>query len=455
MDFKFLEGLHQPAPRYTSYPTALEWENSDDSPTKLAFERIKKNPKPLSLYFHIPFCQSMCLYCGCTVVLNRREDVVEAYINTLIREIELISHYLGGKHIVSHIHFGGGTPSRLSKAMFEKLFKKIHEFFDLSYAEEIAIEMDPRSLRKDIDKAEFFQKIGFNRISLGVQDTQIEVQKAVKRYQSHEESKQAYEKFRDLGFKSINIDLIYGLPKQTRHSFAQTIQDILVMRPDRLALFSYASVPWIKPHQKAMKASDMPSMEEKFIIYSQSRHSLIKAGYQAIGMDHFSLPNDPLTLAFKNKSLIRNFQGYSLPPEEDLIGIGMSSTSFIRGIYLQNTKNLDEYHNKILSGSLATEKSKILSEDDIIRKWVIHKLMCSFMVEKEDFFNHFGYDFDHYFLESQGRLQSMEGTGLIHNGSSLLTVTPLGELFVRVIATAFDHYFLKKVSSTPRFSASI
>lgn len=454
IDFKFLEGLHQPAPRYTSYPTALEWESSDEAPARVALQRIKNSPQPLSLYFHIPFCQSMCLYCGCTVILNRREEIVEDYINTLLQEISLISQELGMKFPVSRIHFGGGTPSRLSRYMFEKLFHQLHKCFDLSQTEEIAIEIDPRSLRNDMEKAEFFQNLGFNRVSLGVQDTQAAVQEAVKRRQTHEESRRVYEKFKELGFTSINIDLIYGLPKQTRHTFAQTIQDILAMRPDRLALFSYAAVPWIKPHQKAIKATDLPSMEEKFAIYSQSRHSLIKAGYQAIGMDHFSLPEDPLTVAFHNKTLIRNFQGYSLPPEEDLIGLGISATSFIRGIYLQNTKALDIYQEKILSHSLATEKSKELSKDDLIRKWVIHKLMCTFVIEKEEFFSLFGHSFDEYFSDSQERLLSMERTGLIQNSSSFLTVTPLGELFVRVIATAFDHYFLKKVSS-PRFSASI
>ncbi|ANH78687.1 oxygen-independent coproporphyrinogen III oxidase [Candidatus Chlamydia sanziniae] len=455
IDFKFLEGLHQPAPRYTSYPTILEWESSTEAPALLALDRLQRAPRPLSLYFHIPFCQSMCLYCACSVVLNRREDIVETYIDMLIQEMEFVVQKLGRKVQISRIHFGGGTPSRLSRFLFEKLFYKIHDFFDLTHSEEIAIEVDPRSLRNDDDKAKFFQNLGFNRVSLGIQDTQDNVQEAIKRRQTHEESKKTYEKFKALGFQSINIDLIYGLPRQTSLSFVQTIKDILVMRPDRLALFSFASVPWIKPHQKAMKATDMPSMEEKFSIYSQARQMLMKAGYQAIGIDHFSLPDDPLTLAFKNKNLIRNFQGYSLPPEEDLIGFGMTSTSFIRGIYLQNAKTLEEYYNLVRAGLPATVKSKILSEDDRARKWVIHKLMCTFTIIKEEFSLLFGYNFDTYFAESDERLRSMESTGLIHNSSSSLIITPLGELFVRVIATAFDDYFLKKASEKPHFSASI
>ncbi|WP_348663229.1 oxygen-independent coproporphyrinogen III oxidase [Chlamydia vaughanii] len=455
LNFNFLEGLHQPAPRYTSYPTALEWEESDAQPAYLAFQNLKEDDRPLSLYFHIPFCQSMCLYCGCSVVINRREDIVEKYIATLIQEMELVHSLLGGKRKASRIHFGGGTPSRLSRSLFKKLFFHIHRLFDLSEVEEIAIEFDPRSLRNDSGKAEFIQSLGFNRVSLGVQDTQAAVQEAVRRRQSYEESLHAYEKFRELGFESINIDLIYGLPKQTKVTFSQTIEDIIRMHPDRIALFSFASVPWIKPHQKAMKDSDMPSMEEKFSIYSHARHTLTKSGYQAIGLDHFSLPEDPLSIAFNNKTLIRNFQGYSLPPEEDLIGLGMTSTSFIRGIYLQNAKTLESYHEKILSGSLATIKSKILSEDDRIRKWVIHKLMCSFSISKKEFFDLYGQNFDEYFSDSQDRINGMTATGLVQNSSSFLTVTSLGELFVRVIATAFDSYFLKTVSSSPRFSRSI
>lgn len=453
-NFNFLEGLHQPAPRYTSYPTILEWEDSDSAPAHLALQRVRDTDSPLSLYFHIPFCHSMCLYCGCSVVLNRREEIVEQYIHTLIQEMELVHSLIGNKKI-SRIHFGGGTPSRLSRKLFSHLLSSISRLFDLSELDELAIEFDPRSLREDPEKAHFLHSLGFNRVSLGIQDTQASVQEAVRRRQSHEESLHAYTLFRSLGFTSINIDLIYGLPKQTRKTFSQTIQDILEMRPDRLSVFSFAAVPWIKPHQNALKQQDMPSMEEKFSIYSHARHTLIKSGYQAIGLDHFSLPEDPLTLAFKNKTLIRNFQGYSLPPEEDLLGFGMTATSFLRGIYLQNAKTLKEYHTRILSGSLATVKSKILSQDDRIRKWVIHKLMCMFSVSKQEFSDLYGHSFDLYFLESQERLAGMATTGLIHNSSSSLTVTPLGELFVRVIATAFDRYFLNTVSSTPRFSKSI
>lgn len=454
LDFKFLEGLHQPAPRYTSYPTILEWEDSDAQPAYEAFHLLQQDHHPLSLYFHIPFCQSMCLYCGCAVVLNRREDIVEQYIDTLIQEMELI-HALLGKRKVSRIHFGGGTPSRLSRKLFEKLFSAIQRLFNLTETQEIAIEFDPRSLRNDEDKPQFLQSLGFNRVSLGIQDTNPAVQEAVRRRQSYQESLQAYEKFRQLGFDSINIDLIYGLPKQTKATFAQTVSDIIQMRPDRLALFSFAFVPWAKPHQNAIRQSPLPSMEEKFAIYSHARHTLTKAGYQAIGLDHFSLPEDPLSIAFKNKTLIRNFQGYSLPPEEDLVGLGITATSFIRGTYLQNTKTLESYHEKITSGALATSKSKVLSEDDKIRKWVIHKLMCTFNVSKEEFYDLHGYHFDTYFSDSQERILSMVSTGLLQNSSSSITVTPLGELFVRVIATAFDYYFLRSLSSTPKFSRSI
>ena len=454
INFNFLKGLHQPAPRYTSYPTIVDWEASSDY-GYIALKKLAKESSPLSLYFHIPFCQSMCLYCGCAVVLNRKEEIVDQYIETLIQEMRLVFSLLGEKKKVSRIHFGGGTPSRLSRAQFERLFTHIQLFFDLSNIEELAIEFDPRSLRPDPDKPKFLHQLGFNRVSLGIQDTQWEVQEAVRRRQSYEESLLAYNLFRELNFTGINIDLIYGLPKQTQASFKQTIQHILEMRPDRLALFSFAHVPWAKPHQKALRAKDLPSMEEKFAIYSQSRHTLIQEGYHAIGLDHFSLPNDPLTLALKNKTLIRNFQGYSLPPEEDLLGFGLSATSFIRGIYLQNAKDIREYSTTILSGKLATVKGKILSQDDKIRKWVIHTLMCSFSLSKLEFEQLFHERVDLYFADSYDRLCGMESAGLIRQDSSSLQVTPLGELFVRVIATAFDDYFLKTVTEKPRFSKSI
>lgn len=451
INFNFLNGLHQPAPRYTSYPTILEWETSTSYPAEEALQQLTASP--LSLYFHIPFCQSMCLYCGCSVVINRRKDLVEDYLDRLIQEMDLVTSLLVTKRQVSRIHFGGGTPSRLTRPQLTRLMNAIRERFDLSNTEEIAIEFDPRSLRSDPEQPTFLQSLGFNRVSLGIQDTQTEVQEAVRRRQSHKESRDAYEKFRTLGFSSINIDLIYGLPKQTKTSFKQTIIDILAMRPDRIALFSLASVPWIKPHQKAMREVDMPSMEEKFAIYSYARHTLTKAGYVAIGLDHFSLPEDPLSLAFHNQTLIRNFQGYSLPPEEDLIGFGMSATSFVRGIYWQNAKEIGRYQDYIRGGTLATIKSKKLSEDDSIRKWVIHRLMCTFRLSKVEFEESFGYPFDCYFSGSLDRIAGMESAGLIINNSSLLVVTPLGELFVRVIATAFDAYFLKTVK--PRFSQSI
>lgn len=454
LNFDFLKGLHQPAPRYTSYPTILDWEMSDEQPAHLAFQKLTTSQTPLSLYFHIPFCHSMCLYCGCSVVINRREDLVTRYIHALIQEMKQIFHIIG-KRKVARIHFGGGTPSRLPRHLFTLLFSHIHTYYDLSDTEEIAIEFDPRSLRSDPSLPQFLQSLGFNRVSLGIQDTQKEVQEAVRRRQSHEESLQAYNLFRELGFSSMNVDLIYGLPKQTKTSFKQTVADILAMRPDRIALFSFASVPWAKPHQKAIRQEDLPSMEEKFAIYSHARHTLTQAGYVAIGLDHFALHDDSLAIAFKNKTLIRNFQGYSLPPEDDLIGLGMSATSFIHGIYLQNDKHLPTYEEKIFNHQFATIKSKILSPDDHIRKWVIHTLMCSFQIAKQEFFDRFGVHFDAYFSASRDRLISMEQTGLIYNSDSSLTVSPLGELFVRVIATAFDQYFLTTATLTSRFSQSI
>lgn len=457
INFNFLEGLNHPAPRYTSYPTIPEWSTEhNEYATELAFQKLKENPEePLSLYFHIPFCSKLCLYCACSMLIAQNKQTIPSYIDSLIKEIQLVRTLLQNKRIVSRIHFGGGTPTLLSNELFSKLFHHIHENFDLSKIQEINIEVDPRSLENNLEKADFLKSIGFNRISLGVQDTNFEVQKAVHRNQSHEQTLLTYHKFRELGFQGLNIDLIYGLPKQTIASFQQTARDILNMKPDRIALFSFASVPWIKPHQKKLEEKDLPSMEEKFKMYSQTRNLFIQSGYQAIGMDHFALPHDELAIALKNKTLIRNFQGYSLPPEEDLLGFGITSTSFIKGIYLQKSKTIKQYQTAINQKIIPSIKNKILSKDDIIRKWVIHTLMCSFEICKNSFFEKFGEQFDHYFQSSLNRLQGMESSGLILNSPSKLKVTAIGELFVRVIATAFDFYFLTKTMQKPTFSQSI
>ncbi|MEG0037126.1 MAG: oxygen-independent coproporphyrinogen III oxidase [Victivallaceae bacterium] len=455
MDFNFLKGLEQPVPRYTSYPTVPEWHQSDESDYLKALQTIKKTD-PLSLYFHIPFCRSMCLYCGCSVILNRNPAIEYNYIDSLRKEIHLIRSILTGVPTVTQIHFGGGTPSGLQCQSLIKLFKHIQEAFIIAPDNEINMEVDPRTVIDDSGAfLQLLKNLGFNRISLGIQDTNHRVQEAVKRKQTYYQSKYAYDLCRKLDFESINFDLIYGLPFQTSNSFSETLDLILQMRPDRIALFSYAKVPWLKKHQQAIKDDWLPSMEEKFRIYSRSRDRLIQAGYIAIGMDHFALPKDSLAISYLNKTLIRNFQGYSLPLADNLIGFGISSTGFINNTYVQNTKSLASYDEYLQIDRLPIAKTFILSPEDTLRKWVIHRLMCQFEIEKSEFQTSFGTPFDDHFVQIRRKLIEMESVGLLKNTCDRLFVTPLGELFVRVIATAFDDYLANKTNNTPIFSQSI
>jgi len=440
-----------PAPRYTSYPTAPEWGELTEKPY---IERLAKTTNPLSLYFHIPFCKTMCLYCGCAVVLNRKPENEELYVDYLFKEIDLICSHLGKKHPVTQVHFGGGTPTKLSIPLFARLFEKINASFSIDYSQEVAIEIDPRTVLEDEgEKLKFLRKIGFNRVSFGVQDTNPKVQAAVKRNQSLEMTLQTYELAKTLGFKGINIDLIYGLPYQTTETFKETVSHILKMRPDRIALFSYAKVPWMKPHQKAIKEELLPSVEEKFKIYTEARERFVEGGYVAIGMDHFSLEEDAITCAYRNKTLQRNFQGYSVKSAEDMLSLGASSIGFLQEGYFQNLKDLPSYYKALDQNRLPIHRGLLLSSEDKLRKWVIHTLMSDFELDKQLFFTKYQKDFDSHF-QVQMRLSELEADGLLLNTPEKLSVTPKGELFIRIIAMCFDQY-LRSNLPNPKFSQSI
>lgn len=440
--------LHnKPVPRYTSYPTAPEW---DALPNSIYMEKLREAPdSPLSIYVHIPFCHSICLYCGCSVILNRKSENEQRYVDYLVKEMGLINSIIGGR-AVHQIHFGGGTPTKLSSELFSHLFEKLNKFFDINFSKEIALEVDPRTV--DSTKMRFLKNLGFNRISLGVQDTNEQVQEAVRRRQKFSNTIATYNLARDLGFESINIDLMYGLPLQTRTTFHQTISDVLTMKPDRIALFSYARVPWLKRHQLAIKEELLPSPEEKFTIYSEARNRLKQNGYLAIGMDHFALENDELSRAFRNLALKRNFQGYTTQPSDQLIGLGITSIGHIQNTYVQNTKELDVYYNMLDHKELPTCRGKVLSDDDILRRWVIHTLMCNFELDKGQFFSRYGVEFDDYFTKELVQLSKLECDGLIINSSEKITATELGQLFIRIVASTFDSYAL---ANSNKFSSSI
>ncbi len=452
IDPTLLSKLNKPTPRYTSYPTAPEW--SPLSPQSYV-ERLQQlgATLPLSLYFHIPFCKTMCLYCGCSVVLNRKEENEERYVAYLCREIDLVRRFLGQKRRVVQLHFGGGTPTKLSIPLLQQLFEAINSSFAIDEEQEISIEIDPRTVVED-DGAKlcFLRQLGFNRVSFGVQDTDPKVQKAVLRHQSLEMTQKTFKHARQLGFKGINIDLIYGLPFQTTLSFQRTLDHILEMAPDRLSLFSYAKIPWLKPHQKAIKEESLPSTEEKFSIYAQARKRLVENGYVAIGMDHFAKEHDELAHAYQNKRLQRNFQGYSLKLSETMLSFGITAIGFIDGMYVQNLKELTPYYQALDQEKLPITRGKILTAEDQLRKWVIHTLMCDFELNKTHFKRLFNLDFDHHFASASPQLSHFQKEQLLLNTPEKLSITPLGELFIRNIVTSFDAYL---TPSPTKFSNSI
>jgi oxygen-independent coproporphyrinogen-3 oxidase len=441
VDPLFLAKYDRQVPRYTSYPTAPQFHPVDEAQyieTLLDFDRTDK---PLSLYFHIPFCKSMCLFCGCSVVLNRQPERQERYFLRLLEEIERASGHFSSKRMVSQLHLGGGTPTSLTIQQFDRLMAHIRARFEFTEDAEIAIEVDPRTVYADKgEKLAHLSSLGFNRVSFGVQDLDPAVQDAVKRRQTEEMTVQTYFKARELGFQGINIDLIYGLPLQTAASFGKTAEKLIALRPDRIAFYSYAKVPWLKPHQKAIPDADLPSTEEKFRIYVEAREAFMKGGYLPIGMDHFALEGDSIASAYREKKLTRNFQGYSVQMAEDMLSFGITAIGFLQNRFFQNVKTLEEYEAKGSQGKLPSFRGFILSLEDMRRRYAIQALMCRFELDKADFSHRFGLSFDAHFQKELETLARLEGEGLVELGRDRIVATALGRLFIRIVASAFDAY---------------
>ncbi len=451
LNFELFESLNKALPRYTSYPTAPTWETI---PINVYEETLRNLPSPLSLYFHLPFCETMCLFCACSVVLNRDQDKEKAYVNSLLNEIDLITSIMGEKRKVTQLHFGGGTPTKISIDLLDLLFQKITSRFEIDFSKEVAIEIDPRTVTKDKgEKLRFLRHLGFNRVSFGVQDTNQDVQEAIRRRQSLEVTQETFFLAKECGFHEINIDLIYGLPLQTFDTFQKTIEDILKLRPDRIALFSYAKVPWLKPHQKAIRDDDLPPPFEKFRIYVSAREAFLKAGYEAIGMDHFALKGNELSKSYQEKTLHRNFQGYTVKRSDHLLGFGTTAISDFDSLYTQNQKELSSYSECLKNRKAPLLRGKILTLEDQMRKWVIQSLMCRFELEKKEWQKRFALDFDTHFESVEPHLQEMEIQGLLQNTQDKIVVKPFGELFIRNIAALFDAYLQKE--SKIQFSQSV
>lgn len=431
-----LQKYNRNGPRYTSYPTALEL-NSEFGYQDFINCVTGSEHQEVSLYLHIPFCHKLFFYCGCNKVVTRHQDKSDKYIDALLKEIEQQSQFFKDKK-VTQLHFGGGTPTFLMDQQLTYLMTKLRAHFTFGDQAEISIEIDPREL--EISSLKVLKELGFSRISIGVQDFDRQVQKAVNREQDEQHIFNLVDEARELGFDSVNVDLIYGLPLQKAESFSQTINKIILLSPDRISLFNYAHLPERFAAQRKIKQDDLPSSETKLAIFEQSSVALEKAGYVLIGMDHFAKKNDELAVLQQQKRLHRNFQGYTTKANCDLLGLGVSAISQIgRGIS-QNDKNLSAYYQSIELQQHALVKGYKLSEDDKIRAEVIKQLICHFCLTFSEIESRFNINFVQYFADELMLIAPMVEDGLILHQPGVLSVTECGRRFIRTICMSFDAY---------------
>jgi oxygen-independent coproporphyrinogen-3 oxidase len=432
-------------PRYTSYPTADRFvEAFTDADYAQALEQRRASPAgltlPLSLYIHIPFCESLCYYCGCNKIITKHHERAAGYLKYLEREVQLHTDRLGLGQAVSQLHLGGGTPTFLSDDELRQLMGMLRRSFNFAPGGEYSIEVDPRTI--DQTRLQALAELGFNRLSFGVQDFDPDVQKAVHRIQPAEQVFKLVEQARAIGFDSINVDLIYGLPRQTAESFARTLEQIKQLRPDRIALYAYAHLPERFKPQRRIIGSELPQAPDKVNMLSQSLNALVAAGYVYVGMDHFALPNDSLAVAKRQGRLHRNFQGYSTQPDCDLIGLGVSSIGKVGATYSQNAKTMEEYCDLIDHGRLPVVRGLALSRDDLARRAVIMSIMCQGQVLFESIELAWLLDFKEYFAAELESMKNLVDQGLVVMDDAGIQVTSVGWYFVRAVAMVFDRYLM-------------
>jgi oxygen-independent coproporphyrinogen-3 oxidase len=428
-------------PRYTSYPTADRFVEAFDAgalKSWLAKRAIGGTSKPLSLYFHIPFCNTICYYCACNKIITKDHGRSAKYLTYLDKEIEIQAAALGGSRQVTQLHLGGGTPTFLSHDEMRQLMDSVRSRFNLVANGEYSIEVDPRKV--DFDTVNLLAGLGFNRMSVGVQDFNHDVQLAVNRVQSIEETRLVMDAARATGFKSISMDLIYGLPKQNAISFNRTLEQVLELSPDRISLYSYAHLPGLFKPQRRINSIELPTGDTKLQILQLAIRRLTEAGYVYIGMDHFAKPDDELTVAQRQGRLHRNFQGYSTQAECDLLAFGVSAIGKIGPVYSQNVKTLDEYYDALDRDELPVLRGIELTADDLLRRSIIQALMCHFELSIESVEIAHLIDFSEYFSEELDDLREMAKAGLVRVEDDWITVLPAGRLLVRGIAMVFDRY---------------
>jgi oxygen-independent coproporphyrinogen-3 oxidase len=436
-------------PRYTSYPTADRFSEAFDADSHAGWlrSRVVMPVRPLSLYVHIPFCNTICYYCACNKVITRDHGKAVEYLEYLEREIELIASLLPPGQRVEQLHLGGGSPTYLSSEELQRLLEMITRRFPLEKHGEHGVEVDPRTAPPD--KIRTLARLGFNRLSVGVQDFDLQVQRAVNRVQSFEMTQAAMTAAHDAGFQSLNLDLIYGLPQQSRDTFSRTLDQVLELAPDRVALYHYAHLPERFKPQRRISSAQVPSPEEKLHIIMLAIRRLTASGYEYIGMDHFARVDDDLARAQRQGRLHRNFQGYSTHPDCDLVGLGISAISKVGPTYSQNAGSLEQYYDRLRSGLLPTARGVLLSADDLLRRAVIMALMCHFVVSKEAISSAHRIRFDEYFRRELEELKVLEQAGLVENSRERISITPRGKLLVRAVAMTFDGYLRDDQRSRP------
>jgi oxygen-independent coproporphyrinogen-3 oxidase len=441
---ELIQKYDRPGPRYTSYPTAPEWTDSfGPAQYAQALKRADADTGPLSIYVHLPFCREMCRFCGCNVVATHDRSKPDAYLDALEKEVATIAKHLPNRRQVSQLHWGGGTPTFLDEKQLTRCHEILARSFEFTSDAEKAVEIDPAiTTRSQIDT---LAKLGFNRISMGVQDFDAKVQQVVGRIQGEKETADLVNAARQNGFVGVNLDLIYGLPYQTPETWKDTLQRILAIRPDRMAVFGFAYVPWAKPHQRLLPQEALPKTEQRVELFLQTVEEFTRAGYRLIGLDHFALESDELARAQDAGYLTRNFQGYTVRPAADTVAFGMTSISDIGGAYAQNAHKLKDWTAKSEAGELPVERGVAVSDDDVMRRFVINRVMCLLRLDLREVGEKFG-------PEARGEIEAalrrgvdeLVQDGLVTFDGEVLKVTPLGQLLVRNVAMLFDAYLPKR-----------
>ena len=447
---ELLQKYSVPGPRYTSYPTAPYFHTGFGETDWAEALAAPAPDRGLSLYAHIPFCDSLCYYCGCNMVATRDYSKTQPYLVALEQEMARAAQLVDPKRVARQLHWGGGTPTYLNPDDIRRLMAMMRKYFTLADDAEVSCEVDPRELTYEHLAA--LRETGFNRLSFGVQDMDPDVQQAVNRIQSEFLIRQVLDWSRELGFSSINLDLIVGLPKQTVESFSRTLDRVAAWAPDRLAVFAYAHVPWMKKHQNLIQEADLPDSATRLALQQAVNESLGAAGYVNIGLDHFARPEDELVRAQQNKTLWRNFQGYTTHKDCDILAFGASSISQTADVYMQNEKSLKGYQNRVAATGFAVERGLKLTRDDQIQREAITRVMCDLELDFAAFGSEWGVTFTDYFADALTELRPLADDGLVKIEAGKISVTQTGRLFLRNIGMCFDRYLKQSTSDKPRYS---